>query len=91
MITKNKPTKITEEKQNLKPKVIKTKMFGEAFEEELKDLIDLRIEESNKKKISLEDLNEIAKLLVGDVDKLISEKVKLHLKFLGEKLIDLAK
>ena len=91
MITKKGGSKKVLNEEPKPKKTERVKMFSEAFEEDLKELIDSRIEENAKKKISLEDLNEIARLLVGDIDRLISEKIKLHLKLLAEKLIDQVK
>lgn len=66
-----------------KPKI---KLISGIFEDELLNIIDDRIKlqiHDNEKS----DLKEIAKILLPDIDMLISTKVKLHMKLLGEYLI----
>ena len=66
-----------------KPKI---KLISGIFEEELLNIIDDRIKihiNDNEKS----DLKEIANIILPDIDMLISTKVKLHMKLLGDHLI----
>ena len=62
------------------------KLIGESFEKELIEVIDKRIEENNIT-IAEKDISIIMMALMPDIDKLISDKIKSHMKFLGEALI----
>jgi len=73
-------------KNNKVKKVEKPKLISGIFEEELLSIIDERIN-TNSNDNEKSDLKEIAKILLPDIDMLISTKVKLHMKLLGEYVI----
>ena len=65
----------------------KYRLINGLLAEELLKFIQ-EVNKKNEDKLGKEDLAEIAKLLLPDIDILISTKIKLHMKLLGEKLIE---
>jgi len=68
----------------------KPQLISEAFEKELLEIIDLRLQTSQEL-LSQEEIKDIIKSLIPDLDKLISDKIKNHMNLLGESLINLSK
>ena len=73
----------------VKPKKKKFQLIGESFEKELVDIIDSRIRDFEES-ISKEEITIIIKSLFPDINKMISDNVKKHMRFLGEKLIEVS-
>lgn len=56
-------------------------------EEELRKTIKSIIKEENK--VKKEDANEIVQSLIPEIDKMISERIKLHLRLISQKIIEI--
>jgi hypothetical protein len=70
----------------MKKDSIKEKKFsilGEEIKKEINEIVDQRI-----KSLTATDMQEIVQCLLKEIDILISNKIKEHLTFLSEKLIE---
>lgn len=64
--------------------------LSELFNKELINIIDSRIN-FNQTSLIEKDIKNIINKLIPDLDKMISDRVKKHIQFLGENLIKLSK
>lgn len=65
----------------------KLQLISDSFEKELIEIIDSRINNSQEL-LAENDIAMIISTLLPDIDKMISDKIKNHMKFLGETLIE---
>jgi len=63
------------------------KMMSEAFEQEIKDLVQSIIRDSNKE-VSEKDVKKIMKKAIPDINEIISKQIKRHFVELAQYVID---